>query len=91
MAQFNISKPYTMPVEDVREVALGLAERLKKDHAIRSKWQGDSVSIKGSGIDGSLDFHDGQIDIHVKLGMMTSMFAPVLKKEMQRYLDENIS
>ncbi len=91
MAEFKISKPYTMPIEDVRDAATGLAERLEKDHQLQSKWQGDSVTIKGKGINGSLDFHDGQIDIYVKLGMMTSMFAPVLKKEMQRYLDENIS
>ena len=90
MAKFTLSKPYTMPVEDVREAAEGLAAQLAAEHGVRPRWSGDSVSMQGSGVDGTVDFSGGTIDISVKLGMMTAMFAPVLKKQMQRYLDEHI-
>ena len=52
---------------------------------------GDRVRIKGAGVDGELSFHDGLIDVSVKLGLLTSMFEPVLRREVQRYLDEHVT
>ena len=91
MAGFRLTKPYTMSKEDVREAAQGLAENLERDHGVRSRWDGDTVKIKGAGVDGKLAFHDGLIDVSVRLGMFTALFQDVLKSEVQRYLDEHIS
>jgi len=91
MASFSLSKPYTMPAEEIRAAAQGLANQLEKEHGVSQQWRGDSVRMKGKGVEGQLDFSGGVIDIKVKLGVMMSAFAPVLKKGMQRYLDEHIS
>ena len=91
MAGFRLTKPYTMSKEEVREAAEGLARELERDHGVRSRWQGDSVQIKGAGVDGQMSFHDGQIDVNVKLGLLASMFEPVLRSEVQRYLDTHVS
>lgn len=91
MAGFKISKTCTMPKEEVREAAQKLASRLEKDHGVRSRWDGDTVYIKGSGIDGSLCMEGDRLDVSVKLGMLASMFEPTLRKEVQRYLDEYVS
>ena len=91
MAGFRLTKPYTMSKEDIRDAAEGLAKELEREHGVRSRWDGDMVKIKGAGVDGRLSFHDGLIDVSVRLGMLTSMFQPVLKAEIQRYLDEHIS
>jgi len=42
-------------------------------------------------VDGRMSFHDGLIDVSVKLGLLASMFEPVLKEEVQRYLDTHVS
>ena len=91
MAGFRLTKRYTMPKEQVREAAEGLVAELEKNHKVRSRWKGDTVRISATGVDGQLSFHDGLIDISVKLGFLTSMFAPVLRKEMEGYLDTHIS
>jgi len=91
MAGFRLTKPYTMSKEDIREAAQGLADALEHDHGVRSRWEGDSVRIKGAGVDGKLSFHDGLIDVSVRLGLLTSMFEGPLRSEVQRYLDEHIS
>ncbi len=91
MAGFRITKPYTMSKEDIREAAEGLAESLEREHGVRSRWDGDRVRIKGAGVDGELSFHDGLIDVSVKLGLLTRMFEPVLRREVERYLDEHVS
>lgn len=91
MAGFRLTKPYTMPKEEVREAAQGLAQNLERDHGVRSRWDGDKVRIKGAGVDGEMSFHDGLIDVSVKLGLLASMFEGALKREVQRYLDTHVS
>jgi putative polyhydroxyalkanoate system protein len=91
MAGFRLTKPYTMSKDDVREAAQGLASSLQREHGVRSRWDGDTVKIKGAGVDGKLSFHDGLIDVNVRLGMLAALFQDTLKSEVQRYLDENIS
>lgn len=91
MAGFRLTKPYTMSRDEVREAAKGLAANLERDHGVRSRWEGDSVRITGSGVDGQMSFHDGLIDVSVKLGMLASLFEPVLRSEVQRYLDTHVS
>jgi len=91
MAGFRLTKPYTMSKEEVRAAAEGLARELERDHGVRSRWEGDSVRIKGAGVDGQMSFHDGLIDVNVKMGLLASMFEPVLRSEVQRYLDSHVS
>lgn len=91
MAQFRITKPYTMPKDKVREAAEGLAASLERQHGVRSRWEGDTVHIRGAGVDGRMSFHDDLIDVSVKLGLLASMFEPVLREEVQRYLDKHVT
>lgn len=91
MAGFRLTKAYTMPKEELREAAQGLANSLEKQHGVRSRWDGDTVRIKGAGVDGMMSFHDGLIDVSVRLGLLTSMFEPVLREEVQRYLDTHVT
>ncbi|PLW67616.1 polyhydroxyalkanoic acid synthase [Pseudohalioglobus lutimaris] len=80
-----------MPKEEIRAAAEGLADSLGREHGVRSRWEGDRVKIKGAGVDGELSFHDGLIDVSVRLGLLTSMFEGTLRREVQRYLDEHIT
>ncbi len=91
MAGFRLSKPYTMSHEEVRKAAEGLAASLEREHGVRSRWNGDTVYVKGAGIDGQLSLHDGVIDVSVRLGMLAALFEPALKREVQRYLDNYVS
>mgnify|MGYP001829111039 FL=1 len=91
MAGFRITKPYTMPKEDVRDAAQGLAAELEREHGVRSRWVGDEVTIKGAGVDGRMTFHDGLIDVSVRLGLLASMFEPVIRNEVQTYLDNHVT
>ncbi len=91
MAGFRITKPYTMPRDEVRAAAEGFAAELEREYGVRSKWSDNSVRIKGAGVDGELSYADGLIDVSVKLGLLTSMFEGKLKREVQRYLDEHVT
>jgi putative polyhydroxyalkanoate system protein len=91
MAGFRLTKPYTMSKEEVREAARGLAAELEREHGVRARWEGDTVRITGAGVNGEMSFHDGLIDVSVKLGLLASMFEGVLRSEVKRYLDIHVT
>jgi putative polyhydroxyalkanoate system protein len=90
MAGFKVQRPYTMPKEEVREAAEGLARNLERRHGVRARWDGDSVRIRGVGVNGHMTFDNDLIDISVTLSLLASAFQDVLKQEVNRYLDERI-
>lgn len=91
MAEFRLKKRYTMSKKEVRKAAEGLAASLEREHGVRSRWEGDTVRITGAGVNGQMSFHDGMIDVSVRLGLLASMFEPVLRSEVQRYLDDYVT
>jgi putative polyhydroxyalkanoate system protein len=91
MARFQISKPHSMSKDDIRVSAENLAEELKSKHGVGARWQGDTVTIKRLGVEGKMTFDESKINISVTMGLLASAFEPVLKKEIERYLDENVS
>ena len=38
-----------------------------------------------------MTFHDGLIDVSVRLGLLASMFEPVIRNEVQTYLDNHVT
>ncbi len=90
MAGFKVQRPYTMPKDEVREVAEGLARNLERQHGVRANWEGDSVRIRGVGVSGRMSFHDDLIDISVTLNLLAIAFQDVLKQEVNRYLDQHV-
>ncbi len=91
MPGFQLSKPYTMPRDELREAAQGLALQLERQHGVRSRWEGDTVTITGAGVDGRLSIEDSVVDVSVRLSLLASAFQGLLKAEVQRYLDEHVS
>ena len=90
MAGFKVQRPYTMPKDEVREAAEGLARNLERQHGVRATWEGDSVRIRGVGVNGRMSFHDNLIDISVTLSLLAIAFQDVLRQEVNRYLDQHV-
>ena len=91
MAGFQIRKAHTMDKDALREAAEELARELEATHGVRARWEGDSVRIKGAGVDGKLTLGDEDLLVSVELGLMASAFKGVLRNEVQRFLDEHVA
>lgn len=91
MGRFTISKPFTMPRDEIRAATEELVHQMSQKHGVRPSWKGDSVSMKGKGVEGSVNFEGNTIDVSVKLGMLASAFEGVFKREIQKYLDQNVT
>ena len=90
MAGFQIRKAHSMAKDDLREAAEQLARELEAAHGVRARWDGDSVRIKGSGVDGRLTLGDEDVLVSVELGLLASAFKGVLRSEVERFLDQYV-
>lgn len=91
MAGFKLRKAHTMDKDELRDAAEGLARQLEGSHGVRARWDGDSVRIKGAGVNGLLTLSEADVEVSVELGLMASPFKGVLRTEVQRYLDKYVT
>lgn len=91
MAGFSVSRTYTMPREDVRARAEDLAHQLETQYGVRARWQGDTVTMRGNGVDGRLEIDDETVRVKVTLGLMARMFESPIRKVVNDYLDQYVS
>jgi putative polyhydroxyalkanoate system protein len=91
MAGFSVSRSHSMSREDIRESAEELARELKTEYGLSYRWQGDTATFRGSGVDGTLSIDRDIISLKVKLGFLAAVFEQSLLKAVNAYLDEYVS
>jgi putative polyhydroxyalkanoate system protein len=88
MAHIEIHRQHRLGHEQARRAAEEIAAHLDERFTLEYHWEGDSLRFKRSGINGHLDVSDSEVVIKVRLGMLMLALKPVLKKEVNRYMDE---
>lgn len=91
MGGFTVSRSYTMSREEVRDVAEELARKIESQYGVSARWRGDTVNMRGSGVDGTLAIEDDLVRVKVSLGMLASAFERPLRRIITEYLDEYVS
>lgn len=91
MATISASRNYTLSREEVRVAAEELARELRSKYGLRYRWQGDTATFSGSGVDGTLSIDKDTIGLKIKLGFLASAFERPLRQAVNDYLDEYVS
>ncbi len=91
MAGFSVSRSHTMSLEEIRESAEELARELKTQYGLTYRWQGDTATFRGSGVDGKLSIDRDIISLRVRLGFLAAVFEQSLLRAVNEYLDEYVS
>jgi putative polyhydroxyalkanoate system protein len=80
-----------MSLEEIRESAEELARELKTQYGLTYRWQGDTATFRGSGVDGKLSIDRDIISLRVRLGFLAAVFEQSLLRAVNEYLDEYVS
>jgi putative polyhydroxyalkanoate system protein len=91
MAGFSVSRSHSMSLEDIRESAEELARELRTQYGLTYRWQGDTATFRGSGVDGTLSIDRDIISLRVRLGFLAAVFEQSLLRAVNEYLDEYVS
>ncbi len=91
MAKVEVNKTFTMSIEEVTKGMQEMAESLASEHGMNYRWEGDSeISFKHKAGKGSLKIVGQELRLSIKLSMMYSAMAPVIKKRIVDWSEEYI-
>lgn len=85
MADISIVKSHGMDKELLRGKLSELARGLKTKYGIRSRWEGDTCVLDGTGIkQGTLRITPDSVSLDVTLGMMAKLLKPKIEEEINK-------
>lgn len=91
MATVDITREHDLGKEQAKERAQKLANKLAQKLDAKCSWEGDQLHFKRSGADGCITVTDADVRVQVKLGMMLTPMAGMVKSEVQKALDKYLA
>ncbi len=88
MANIHIERSHSMPLKKARDAANDFAQRLNEKFDLESKWEGDTLHFRRSGVSGTLALTKNGITIDVKLGFLLTAFAGKMEGHINDNLDQ---
>ncbi len=91
MATVEITREHNLGKETARERAEKLADKLAQKLGADCNWEGDELTFKRSGADGVIRVGDELVQVTVKLGLMFTPMAGMVKGEIEKALDKYLA
>lgn len=91
MATVKVSKKFTMPIDKVREGIDRLGESLQAEQGIKYHWESDTKALfQHKAAKGFICIKDGCVELELKMGLLYSAMAPLLKSKIQEMAEQYI-
>ncbi len=87
MATVEVKREHSLGKEAAKERAQKMADKLSQKLDAKCEWNGDVLTFKRSGVDGAITVAEDRVEVVVKLGMMLTPMAGMVKGEVEKALD----
>ncbi len=91
MATVEITREHTLGKDAAKERAQQMADKLAAKLDAKCSWQDDELTFKRSGVDGSILVGEDNVRVAVKLGMMLTPMAGMVKGEIEKALNKYLA
>lgn len=92
MATIQLKKAFTMSLVEVREGLEKLGAGLKEAQGMEYHWEGENkVAFSHKSGKGHVEIKGKEVVLELKLGMLYSAMAPMVKSKLTELADEYIS
>lgn len=88
MAQIGIRRPHTLTLAQARKEADVLAEHLKQEFDLESRWSGNKLSFKRRGVDGVMTVSGKDVHVAAELGFLVSLLKPKIEARLNAHFDD---
>lgn len=90
MSSIDINHAHALPVEAARKAVEDMAAKLTEKFSLDSRWIGDALDFKGSGVKGLIELLPGAVRVKADLSFPLSMMSGMVESEIQRVLQEKL-
>lgn len=88
MATVEITREHSLGKDAAKERAQLMAGKLAAKLDAKCTWQDDELTFQRSGVDGTIRVGDDNVHVAVKLGMMLTPMAGMVKGEIEKALNK---
>ena len=90
MTRIIVRRQHSTTLKRARTGAGDAAEKLAAEYQLAIEWVGHTLRFETSGVSGKLVVNRRELTIDVRLDFMMALLQPVIEREIQRILDEQL-
>lgn len=90
MAHIDIRRKHTLSLSEARKAVNKLAKSIAREFAVDCSWDQNTLAFSRSGVDGHIALTKGEIHVYAELGFLMGVMKPMIEREINRHLDEQI-
>lgn len=90
MADILITRQHDKGPEEARKIAERVADKLKRDFDMETRWEGETLHFERSGVTGALEMKPTEVQISAKLGLMLKPLKGRISQEIESFLDASL-
>lgn len=91
MATIHFKKTFTMSHDEVRQGIEKLGQALQKDQGMSYQWENDNKAVfQHKAAKGFVAIKGNEVQLELKLGMLYSAMAPLIKSKISEMADKYI-
>ncbi|WP_412062557.1 polyhydroxyalkanoic acid system family protein [Rubrivirga sp. IMCC45206] len=87
MPDIELSRPHALGPDGALAAAVAVADRLEREHGVRTRREGDTIHVEGRGIRGHLLAGPDAVTVVATLGLRARPFRRLLRREIEAELD----
>ena len=88
MADVSIRREHGLSLQQAKEAAGQIAERMAGEFDMTTQWNGDVLSFRRSGVAGTLALREHEAQIDITLDFLFKAFAGTLEEKVARNMDK---
>jgi putative polyhydroxyalkanoate system protein len=91
MAVIDIRRSHKKPLKTAKAAVERVAKSIAKEYGIEHHWDGDKLLFDRSGVKGHIAVGKADLHVRVELGFLMSAMKPMIEREIERKLDEQLA
>lgn len=84
MADISIKQEHQLTLQESKDAAQKVADKMAAEFDMTTRWEGDTLSFKRSGVAGTLALREKEAQIDITLDFLFKAFASTLQEKVAR-------
>ena len=91
MASINIRRKHGKTPKQARALVDKTVNAVGTKFGLAHEWDGDTLHFKRSGVNGTIEVTKTEVIVHAELGFLLGAMKPMIEREIEEKLDENLA
>lgn len=87
----NIRRNHHLGLPEARKRAERIAADLHQQFSLTSEWRGDTLNVKGKGVNGQLRVDDSHFELDLKLGFALKLMEGPIRSVIDKMIEKELA